>query len=86
MVSKESLLRRGLCDEIKRAVLKEAEQRYLNELLDDEERQVVRDRVLKLRRELGFAREPAVESDDRAGVSSKGPPVISLAHSHGLIA
>ena len=42
-------------DEVKRTILREAETRYLHELLEDEERQVLLDRVLKLRRELGLS-------------------------------
>ncbi len=38
--------------ETRRTILREAEHRYRNELLDDEERQVLRDRVLKIRRDL----------------------------------
>jgi hypothetical protein len=48
------ILRWGLRDEVKRVVLKEAEQRYRHEQMDDEERQLLRDRVLRLRRELGL--------------------------------
>jgi DNA-directed RNA polymerase sigma subunit (sigma70/sigma32) len=44
--------RKAVRDETKRTVLREAQQRYLHELLDDDERQVLRDRVLRLRREL----------------------------------
>jgi hypothetical protein len=36
-----------------RAALKEAETRYRNELLDDEERQLLLDRIKRLRRRLG---------------------------------
>lgn len=43
---------RYLDDEAKRTILREAVTRFNNELLDDEERQLLRDRVLKLRREL----------------------------------
>ena len=46
--------RRAIRDEVRRTILREATQRYLHELLDDEESQVLRDRVLKLRRELGL--------------------------------
>ena len=54
MVSKERILRKGLSDEVKRTILRETEARYLHELLEDEERQVLRDRCLKLRRDLGL--------------------------------
>jgi hypothetical protein len=46
------ILRQGLRDEVKRTILREAEDRYVHELMGDEERQLLRDRVLKLRREL----------------------------------
>jgi hypothetical protein len=38
-------------DEVKRTVLREAEARYRHELLDDEERQLLRDRIKRLRRQ-----------------------------------
>lgn len=40
---------------IMRKVLKEAEDRYRNELLPDEERQLLRDRILRLRCQLRLA-------------------------------
>jgi hypothetical protein len=40
---------------IMRKVLEEAEDRYRNELLPDEERQLLRDRILRLRRQLRLA-------------------------------
>ena len=40
--------------EIRRTILREAESRYRHELMGVEERLVLRDRVLKLRRELGL--------------------------------
>jgi hypothetical protein len=46
------ILRGAVRDETKRTVLREAQERYLRELLGDEERQILRDRVLRLRREL----------------------------------
>jgi hypothetical protein len=52
MVSKGRITRHALRDEVKRTILREAQERYLHELLGDEERQVLRDRVLRLRREL----------------------------------
>jgi hypothetical protein len=48
------ILRGAVRDEVKRTILREAEHRYRNELMDDEERQLLLDRVLKLRRELGW--------------------------------
>ena len=46
------ILRRAVRDEVKRTILREAEERYRRELLPDEERMLLWDRVLKLRREL----------------------------------
>ena len=43
---------RGLRDEVRRKLLREAEERYKHELMGGEERQVLRDRILKLRRDL----------------------------------
>ena len=54
MVSETRILRRAVRDEVKRTVLHEALVRYQNELLPDEERQLLRDRVLRLKRELGL--------------------------------
>ena len=51
-MAKEKILRGAVRDEVKRTILREAQERYLHELLDDHERQVLRDRVLRLRREL----------------------------------
>ena len=39
-------------DERRRTILREAETRYQNELLDDEERQLLLDRIRRLRRRL----------------------------------
>ncbi len=44
------ILRQGLRDEVKRTVLREAEHRYRNELLDDEERLLLLERIKRLRR------------------------------------
>jgi hypothetical protein len=52
MASHRILDRGAVRDEVRRTILREAEHRYRNELLDDEERQVLRDRVLKIRRDL----------------------------------
>jgi hypothetical protein len=54
MVSKTRIPRRVVRDEVKRTVLREAVERYCHELLEDEERQILRDRVLKIRRDLGL--------------------------------
>ena len=48
---------RGLRDEVRRTILRKAEERFRHELLEDDERQVLRDRILKLRRDLGLQAE-----------------------------
>jgi hypothetical protein len=46
------ILREETKREVKRTILREAVNRYRRELMDDEERMLLWDRVLKLRREL----------------------------------
>jgi hypothetical protein len=46
--------RNALPDEVVRTVLREAVERFNNELLDDEERQLLLDRIKRLRRKLGI--------------------------------
>jgi len=50
MVSKTRILRGAVRDEVKRTILREAEARYRNELMDDEERMLLLDRIKRLRR------------------------------------
>ncbi len=45
------ILQKGLKDEVRRTVLREATQRFNHELLDDEERQLLLDRINRLRRQ-----------------------------------
>ena len=47
------ILQNALTDEAKRTVMREAVNRYRNELLSDEERMLLLDRIRRLRRELG---------------------------------
>jgi len=47
------ILRRALSDEAKRTILRESFTRYRN-LMDDEERQLLLDRIQRLRRALGI--------------------------------
>ena len=47
------ILRPGLSDEARRTILRESLARYRNELLDDEERMLLLDRIRRLRRTLG---------------------------------
>jgi hypothetical protein len=44
-----------LRDEVLRTILREAEARFNHELLDDEERQLLLDRIRRLRRQLRLA-------------------------------
>ncbi len=53
-MARHSILDRAVRDETKRKIVREAEDRYRQELLNKEERMLVLDRVLKLRRELGL--------------------------------
>ena len=46
------ILRRVLSDEAKLTILRESLSRYRNELMDDEERMLLLDRIKRLRREL----------------------------------
>ncbi len=52
MVSKQRILRQETKREISRTILREAEARHRHELLDDEERQLLLDRIKRLRRTL----------------------------------
>jgi len=46
---------KAIRDEVRRTVLREAEERYRNELLEVEECMLLLDRVRKLRREFGLS-------------------------------
>ena len=46
------ILQNAVSDETRRTVLREAEDRYRSELLPDEERQLLQDRIGRLRRTL----------------------------------
>jgi hypothetical protein len=51
-MARHRILDRGAVrDEVKRTILREAEARYRHELMDDEGRQVLRDRIKRLRRQ-----------------------------------
>jgi hypothetical protein len=52
-MAKSRILENALPDEVLRTVLREAVERFNNELLDDEERQLLQDRIRRLRRHLG---------------------------------
>ena len=49
------IIREGVRDETLRTVLREALNRYRNELLPDEERQHLQDRIKRIRRQLKLA-------------------------------
>ena len=56
-MAKKSLLQDAVPNEVRRTILRESEDRYRNELMSDEERQLLLDRIKRLRRTLGvFAR------------------------------
>ncbi len=52
-MARRSLLETALTDEVKRTLLRESLDRYRNELMDDEERMLLLDRIKRLRRALG---------------------------------
>jgi hypothetical protein len=51
-MSKHRVLRGAVRDETRRTILREAEARYRHELLDDEERMLLLDRIRRLRKAL----------------------------------
>jgi hypothetical protein len=52
-MAKKSLLQDTVPNEVQRTILREAEDRYRNELMNDEERMLLLDRIRRLRRTLG---------------------------------
>ena len=54
-LSNTRILRNALTDEVKRTILRESETRYRHELMDEEERMLLWDRILRLRRQLRLA-------------------------------
>ena len=53
-MAKERILHVAVSNEVRRTtILREAEDRYRNELTGHEEQQLLRDRILRLRRTLG---------------------------------
>ena len=53
-MAKKSVLQGAVPDEVKRTVLREAVIRYRNELMGDEERALLEDRIKRLRQQLGL--------------------------------
>ena len=55
-MAKKSLLENALPIEVQRTILREAEERFLHEIMEsDEERQLLLDRIRRLRRQLRLA-------------------------------
>ena len=55
-MARHRILQNALPLEVKRTVLREAEERFLHEIMEsDEERQMLLDRIRRLRRQLGIA-------------------------------
>jgi len=52
-MAKERILQNAVSNEVRRTILCEAQDRYHNELMSDEERQLLLDRIRRLRRTLG---------------------------------
>jgi hypothetical protein len=50
----ETIQRNAYRDEFQRTILREAENRYNHELMDEEERMLFLDRIKRLRRKLGL--------------------------------
>jgi hypothetical protein len=54
-MARRSVLQDAVPNEVRRAILREAEARFNHELLDDEERQLLLDRIRRLRQQLKLA-------------------------------
>jgi hypothetical protein len=54
-MAKERILQDAVPDEIKRTILRESLTRYRNELMTDEERMLLQDRIKRLQRQLKLA-------------------------------
>jgi len=52
-MARERILQDVVSNEVRRRILRESINRYRKELLDDEERQLLLDRIRRLRRALG---------------------------------
>jgi len=55
-MARRSVLQDAVPNEVRRTVLREALTRYRNELMDDEERMLLLDRITRLRRQLRLAK------------------------------
>ena len=54
-MAKKSLLENALPNEVKRTILRESLTRYRNELMDTNERELLWNRIVRLRRQLKLA-------------------------------
>lgn len=54
-MAKKRILPNATSNEVQRNILREAENRYRNELMDDAERQLLLDRIKRLQRQLKLA-------------------------------
>jgi len=54
-MARHRILKNATRDEVRRTILRESLTRYRNELMDDEERMLLWDRILRLRRRLKLA-------------------------------
>jgi hypothetical protein len=54
-MARRSVLQGSVPNEVRRIILREAEERYRSELLPDEERQLLLDRIRRIRKQLGLA-------------------------------
>ena len=54
-MANERILQKAVPNEVRRIILREAEDRYRSELLPDEERMLLLDRIKRLRKELRLA-------------------------------
>jgi len=53
-MAKERILHNAVPNEVRRVILREAVNRYRNELLDTDEREILWNRIVHLRRALGI--------------------------------
>jgi hypothetical protein len=76
-MTKQRILQTAVPNELRRTVLREAEQRYRNELLDDDERQLLLDRIQRIRRKQASCCTPCTRLW-RGWPSPAPPPFISF--------
>jgi len=53
-MAKHRILQDAVSNEVRKTILREAEDRYRNELMSDEERALLEDRIRRLRQQLGL--------------------------------